>query len=383
MSKTILIYRDELLPYSETFIPAQVEQYSRYTGFYAGTSRHRKANYPLPKERTLVLSDIAKLSEKRKIFFLTTGYGYPQWFEQLLQLSPSLIHAHFGLSGVWALPIAKDLQIPLVVTFHGYDITLNLWSANRSDIYGPKPLPQVYLWRRKRLFKEASCCIAVSEFIRSQLIAKGCSPEKIEVHYIGVDVERFRPDLTVPRQPVVLFVGRLANKKGCQYLIQAMAAVQSAMPELELVIIGDGKLRADLEAQAKASLQRYRFLGVQSSDAVREWMNRALMLCVPSVTDATGNSEGLPITVLEAQAMQLPVVGSIHAGIPEAIEEGETGLLVEERNGQQLAEKILTFARDEGLREKCAIAARQQVEQKFNLKQNTTQLEALYDRLLS
>lgn len=382
MPKNIIIYRDELLSYSETFIPAQVENYSSYQGVYVGNFRSRRTQYPLPPERTIVLSDFAKLTQRRQILALATGWRDRAWLECLQQLSPKLIHAHFGISGVWALPLKKSLQIPLLVTFHGYDITVNNWSANFSNIYGPKPVPQLYLWRRKQLFREANCCLAVSDFIRAQMLLKGCPADKIEVCYIGVNVERFTVDPTFAREPVVLFVGRLAPKKGCRYLIRAMAEVQAAMPELELVVIGDGELRAELERQAKKSLKRYRFLGVQPQIAVREWMNRALMLCVPSVTDSTGNSEGLPMTVIEAQAMQLPVIGSIHAGIPEAIAHGETGLLAEEKNWQQLAEGIASLVKNDRLRKQCAIAARKQVETKFNLQRNTAQLEAIYDRVL-
>jgi len=118
MTQNIIIYRDELLSYSETFIPAQVENYASYKGFYAGTFRSRRTPYLLPTDRSLILSDFAKLTERRKIFSLVTGQRDRAWLEQLEKLAPCLIHAHFGLSGVWALPLKKRLQIPLVVTFH-------------------------------------------------------------------------------------------------------------------------------------------------------------------------------------------------------------------------------------------------------------------------
>ncbi|NET38052.1 MAG: glycosyltransferase [Cyanothece sp. SIO1E1] len=384
MTKRVIIYRDELLPYSETFIPAQVENYSSYAGFYVGTSCCRGAQYPLSVEKMAILSNFAKLTPNRNIFFkLTEGLGYSGWFNHLKSLSACLIHAHFGLDGVWALPIARKLKIPLIVTFHGYDIAINgVGKHDLSNFYGPTPLPQVYLWRRHRLFKKAHCCIAVSEFIRSKLIEKGCPPNKIVVHCIGVDIDKFSPDASISTEPIVLFIGRLVEKKGCEYLIQAMAKVQSILPELELVIIGDGYLRAALEQQAANSLQNYRFLGVQSSDTVRQWMNRSLLLCAPSVTDIKGDSEGLPITILEAQAMELPVISSVHAGIPEAILHGKTGFLAQEKDWEMLAEYILTLANNSQLRSEFAIAGRQRMEQTFNLKSNTAKLEAIYDRIL-
>ncbi|MFP4007552.1 MAG: glycosyltransferase [Spirulinaceae cyanobacterium] len=383
MQPNILIYRDDLLSYSETFIPAQVENYRSYQGIYVGSFRHRGKAYPLPPERTLVLSDLAKFTLNRKILYtLTGGWGYPQWFAALKALNPSLLHAHFAIDGVWALPIVRRLKLPLVVTFHGYDIAVNERSKNLDRLYGPKPLPQLYLWQRQQLFQRANCCIAVSNFIRDRAIAKGCPADKIEVCYIGVDVDLFQPDESISRQPIVLFVGRLAPKKGCEYLIRAMAEVQKSHPELELVIIGDGELRQDLERLAEESLPNYRFLGVQPPQEVRRWMNQALMQVVPSVTDSLGNTEGLPMTVIEAQAMKLPVIGSIHAGIPEAIASGNTGFLVAERDWQGIAQTITTLAKKTQLRQTVAIAARKQAEQRFNLKQNITQIEAIYNRIL-
>ncbi|MDJ0677984.1 MAG: glycosyltransferase [Calothrix sp. MO_167.B42] len=373
MTKKIIIYRDNLLPFSETFIPAQVENFSSYTGFYVGTLRPQGKIFPIPQDRSIVLSDFVKLPAIHKRLFILTGLANPSWFNRLRELSPTLIHAHFGFDGLWALPISKRLNIPLIVTFHGYDIT----TTNHGKLY------QLYLWQRQKLFKEARCCIAVSEFIRSKMIQKGCPSDKIIVHYIGVDVDKFRVHHSHNREPIVLFVGRLVEKKGCEYLIRAMAQVQSVAPNLKLVIIGDGELRSTLEQQAKKLLTNYCFLGVQSSDAIREWMNNALLLAAPSVTSSTQDTEGLPISILEAYAMELPVVASVHAGIPEAVVHKETGFLAPEKDWQALAENILTLFRNPQLRESFAKAGRKCVEQKFNLKLNTAKLEAIYDRILN
>ena len=89
-----------------------------------------------------------------------------------------------------------------------------------------------------------------------------------------------------------------------------------------MVVLGDGILRSSLESLAGSLLSNYCFLGVQQPEVVKEWMNKAFLLGAPRVTTATGESEGLPIVILEAQAMGLPVISSIHAGIPEAIIDG-------------------------------------------------------------
>src|SRR5262249_19207401 len=151
--------------------------------------------------------------------------------------------------------------------------------------------------------------------------------------HIGIDVERFAPaERQTSPEPVVLFVGRLVAKKGCEYLIRAMAQVQVTRPDAQLVIIGEGPLDAALKALAEQTTCKCVFLGAQSSDEVRSWFQRARLFCLPSVTADTGETEGLPISILESLAMAVPVVSTQHAGIPEAIRDGETGLLAPERD---------------------------------------------------
>src|SRR3569833_691489 len=107
--------------------------------------------------------------------------------------------------------------------------------------------------------------LCVSDFLKRVLIAKGFPEQKIDVHYTGIDTHRFTPDPQAVREPIVLFVARLVEKKGCESLIETMAKVQSAVPESSLIVIGDGPLRAKLESKAAALLHRTQFLGDQNS----------------------------------------------------------------------------------------------------------------------
>jgi colanic acid/amylovoran biosynthesis glycosyltransferase len=112
-------------------------------------------------------------------------------------------------------------------------------------------------------------------------------------------------------------------------------------------------------------------------------MGRSRVPVAPSVTTAQGETEGLPIVVLEAMAMGLPVVGSIHAGIPEAVVSNENGFLVAEQDGDGLSQCILTLLQDPSLWDRFAMAGRQRVETYFNLQTNTRSLEALYTQVLA
>lgn len=370
--RKIIIFRNELLSYSETFIVTQVSSLLRFKPYYVGTkimNTQQLGNFQL----------IAPFNGNSKIYrqlFMVSGYILPDWLRSLEAINAKLIHAHFGFDGVLALPLARKLQIPLVVTFHGYDITNEDYSNSISGW-----IHRVYKRRRRLLFKEAKLVIAVSQFIRSKLIEKGCPENKILVHYIGVDTDKFKPDPIVQREPVVLFVGRLVEKKGCEYLIRAMAQVQTVMPDVELVIIGDGVLRLDLEDLAAKLLRRYKFLGSQPSDIVRSWMNRALLLGMPSVTASTGDSEGAPIVGLEAQAMGLPIVGSIHSGIPEIVVHGETGFLASERDWKTLAEYIVRLLENESLWQQFSRNGQERVRNNFNIYTQTRLIESIYEQL--
>lgn len=372
---SIIIYCDYLLPPSATFVRSQAEALQRFVPYYAG-SRRVPGGLSLPEERTLVVNQGGLLGKMNEVSYKLWGLA-PDFSRRMRKLNPALIHAHFGPDGVRVLPLVQDLALPLIVTFHGYDATIKDEYLRRS-FYSHR----VYLRRKQVLKREARLFIAVSEFIKGKLLEQNFPPDKVVQHYIGIDLETFKPDPGMPREPIVLFVGRLVEKKGCEYLIRAMNRVQAVRPEVELVVIGDGPLRPTLEQLAMESLRRYQFLGVQSHDVVRSWMNRVRLLAAPSVTSVEGDSEGLPYVVLEAQAMGLPVISSIHAGIPEAVIHGETGFLAAERDWKALPEYILHLLEDETLWQKFSQKGQERVRTMFNLHDQTRALENIYDKAL-
>jgi glycosyltransferase involved in cell wall biosynthesis len=158
---------------------------------------------------------------------------------------------------------------------------------------------------RPQLQAQGALFIAVSEFIRKRLLKLGFPRERIVVHYIGVDTEAFRPNESVERLPVVLFVARLVEKKGCSFLLKAMALVRVVVPNVELVIIGDGPESQQLKREADTLLPGVQFLGAQPPHVVKQWMQRAAVFCVPSITATNGDSEGFGLVFAEAQACEL------------------------------------------------------------------------------
>lgn len=372
---SVIVFNSLLLPPSQTFIRAQGEKLKKFTAYYLGS--RRVEGLSLPAERTFVLNPGSLIGKCSEVLFKLTGRS-PQLYQQIKQLKPELIHAQFGLSGALMLSIARSLSLPLVVHFRGADATIREEHARYSSINH-----WLYFRKQETLKRQAKLFLTVSEFIRVKLLEQGFPPDKVLTHYHGVDVNQFCADPDIPRQPVVLFVGRLTAKKGCQHLINAIAQVQAAQPDIKLVLIGDGPLRDELEAMAKQSLTHYEFLGMQSPDVVRSWMNKARLLAAPSVTSAQGDSEGLPNVVLEAMAMGLPIVGTLHAGIPEAVIHGETGFLVPERDETGLAEISLKILENPDLWQRFSREGRTHVETHFDRDRQTRRLERIYDAVLS
>ena len=256
----------------------------------------------------------------------------PGLVERLRAVDPVLIHSHFGPDGLRALPLARKLSLPLIVTFHGSDAT----ATDVRHVKAPFGHRR-YLVQRGVLRHGATLFIAVSEFIRRKLLEQQFPPDKIVVHYIGVDTKLFSP-VQGEQESTVLFVGRLADRKGAEFLIRAMAEVQKENPATELILIGDGVLRGDLEKLASKNLKRYRFLGVQPPNVVREWLDRASVFCAPSIKVRSGEEEAFGMVFAEAQAMEKPVVSFATGGVPEAVLHGETGFLAPDRDWQTLAQ---------------------------------------------
>jgi colanic acid/amylovoran biosynthesis glycosyltransferase len=372
---SILIYRSTLLPLSETFVLSQPEALENFTPYFVGFTRVEGLR--LPERRFHLIGEVGALGSTKRMMYKLFGVA-PGLARHLRSLNPVLIHAHFGVDSVQALWLARRLRIPLVITYHGYDATMKEKYARKYSYDYRR-----YLRWRPVIQREGSLFVAVSEFVRERLIAQGFPPERVLVHYVGVDTGLFTPDFSVSRAPVVLFAGRLVDSKGCGYLIQAMEKVQRQVPEAELVVIGDGPLRRDLEQMASEKLRKYRFLGAQSQNEVRQWMNRAKVFSVPSFTTHWGTSEGFGLVFAESQAMGLPVASFATGGIPEAVEHGVTGLLAKERDVDGLAYNISSLLTDERVWRQFSDAARRRVRDRFDLRDQTVRLEEMYGRLLA
>jgi colanic acid/amylovoran biosynthesis glycosyltransferase len=293
----------------------------------------------------------------------------------LKKTTTRLIHAHFGPMGVRMLPVKRALNVPLVTTFYGYDMS---------------ELPRLPEWRAayRRLFAEGDLFLVEGGHMRTALIALGCPEDKVEVQRIGVALDKlsFRERKLVPGQKmIVLFCGRFTEKKGLIYALQALTRVVTQVPDLEFRIIGDGEGRADIEHYiAEHDLAPYvRLMGYQPHQVFYEQLKETHLFIQPSVTSANGDTEGgAPTVLLEAQACGVPVLATYHADIPEVVSDGESGLLVPERDPDMLAKKWVELAAAPERWPAMGRAGRQHVKKAHDMQNLTNQLEARYQHLL-
>lgn len=366
----VLIFRKELLPWSETFIAAQGGALRRYRPVFAGYRITQAGPTYLDGHERVPLAEHTRIAALGKAAIKSLGLLPPGWRRALAAHRPVLLHAHFGTNALDAIPVARALGVPMVVTYHGMDIAT-------------RPRRERDRRRRRCVFHAAHRVIAVSEFIAARLREAGCPADRIVIHHIGVDTRRFTPgDFAERSRSQILFVGRLVTKKGLTHLLRVMPRVQQAAPDAELIIVGDGPLRERHEAEAASLGVRCRFVGVQTPDQVRDWMRRAAVLCAPSVVTPSGNAEGLPITILEAQATGLPVVAFPSGGSAEGIVHGETGLIAPPGDEAALAAHLTALLGDDERRARFSAAARAHVVERFDLHRQTALLEEIYDDVL-
>ena len=370
------IFRQNLFRISEPFITEQAQRLRRYQPLYLGRLRYG----PAPDgARSLALQDAGRWRSAPRIGWQMATRSAAPFRRVLGEVRPSLIHAHFGIDGVHALPLARRLGVPLVTTFHGFDATLSTAALLSSPAWINYPL------FRHRLAREGDLFLCVSGFIRERVLAMGFPAGRTLVHYTGVDWRAVRPRDPGEETPTILHVARLVEMKGTEYLIRAVAALARTHGQVRLDIVGDGPLRSRLQALAGALElgPRVRFLGALPHAEALSHMRSAAMLGLPSVHTPTGRVEGLGMVLLEAAATGVPVVASRVGGIPEGVVDGQTGLLAPERDPEALCACMAALLDQPDTRRRMGAAARALVQARFDIRRQGDTLEGLYDAVRS
>lgn len=275
------------------------------------------------------------------------------------------VHCHFGDKGALALVWQQIGLIsgPISTVFHAHELC-RLSNAEGKRLYGA-------------LLQSNALLLPISQRWQKRLISWGALPERTLVHHMGVDLEKFEYSSHLPSSdgPIrILTVARLVEQKGYEYAIRAIASLRTLTSrDLKYTIIGAGDGGGNLEDSLKCLVDELEiadtvsFAGPQPQHIVRDYISKANIFLLPSVTTADGYQEGIPVALMEAMAAGLPVVTTRHSGIPELVEDGVSGFLAEERAVTPLAEAMTCVIQDRELAGRIAAGARAKVETEFNL----------------
>lgn len=273
------------------------------------------------------------------------------------------IHAHFiDRAATVALVAARLMKVPYSVTAHANDIYVN-------PILLPEKLAEA---------RFVATCTGYNEHHLAQQ-GEGLFNHKLNCIYHGLEASKYRPTAFLPPgKKLLLAVGQLKEKKGFSYLLMACQRLMAKGYEFECQIVGEGPLRKTLEAQIRRlSLDKTVTLcGALPHSEVISKYRQASIFTLPAILSADGDRDGIPNVILEAMAMQLPIVSTQHSGIPEVIKDGINGFLVPPADDAALANALASLLDDPGKRRQMGLKGRQTVNEKFDLKRNVKRLFA-------
>jgi glycosyltransferase involved in cell wall biosynthesis len=267
-----------------------------------------------------------------------------------------VILAEFGFAGLAMSKLARKTGIPLIVHFHGVDA----YSKDVLATYDYAPL-----------FQTAEKVIVVSHHMYRQLMSLGCPLEKLVLNPYGPDDMFFSASNTY-RSRDFLAVGRFVDKKAPHYTIRAFKQAVNKYPEAHLTMVGEGPLLEGCKKLVKELKieNNVGFAGVLQPEKILGLFSESLAFVQHSRTAPNGDSEGTPVAVLEAGASGLAVIATRHAGIPDVVVEGRTGLLVEEGDVDGMSKAMIRILDEPGLAGQMGTAARERIRKNFTLKKH-------------
>lgn len=293
-----------------------------------------------------------------------------------------IIHCQFGRQAVCKFgPYSYEgislrdigaIKGKLITTFRGYDIS---WYVHE---YGE----QVY----DELFKKGDFFYTNCEFFRQRAIQLGCDENKIVVHGSGIDCSRFKFKSRYPDTSGLISIattGRLIEKKGIEYAIRAVAKVVKVYPKIEFNIIGDGELKQHFIKiiQELNIVDKVHLKGWRNQKEIIDILDETHIFVAPSVTASDGNQDAPVNTLKEAMAMGLPVIATLHGGIPELVEDGISGFLVPERDDSAIAEKLIYLIEHPQIWQQLGFHGRKKVETEYDINKLNSELVEIYQQV--
>jgi len=367
MNYPLAIFAPQIGARSETFIRRHIEDLlAGRTVAVAETDRPPYAGHWKTSGPTLVLDrDVRLQLSHRAVRFALKKLGRKLADPEIIAVRKFLkdhnvtvaLGEYLHLSLPWFL-VCQQLGIRFFAHAHGFDVSVALRDSQ---------------WQTDYLqYNEAAGIITVSEVSRQRLINLGLAAERINVIPCSVDVPQMFPQRNNPGVLRCVAVGRMTAKKAPILTLDAFRRASANCPALRLDYIGTGELlpAARQFIQAFNLGDKVTLHGGQSNETVKQMLLTADIFLQHSITDPdTGDEEGLPVGILEAMAAGLPVVSTRHAGIPEAVQDGVTGSLVDEGDSAGMAERIITLASDQSLRQKMGEAGWRRAKAHFSWEQ--------------
>lgn len=351
----LLIARSNFHSYSETFIDEQIKQLQPvevlYEGWLPNQTYSGKSIFPFPLSHLAVRGSLRNLVPGlyRKIY-----QYYLKRFLCANQIEAFL--ANYGPLGSNIYEACLALGIPYSIVFLGFDTN-------------EKKTLDTYRAHYAAMLPKAQAVIVVAASMRANLEAIAGPLPNLHVIPCGVDVSTFKPGGQKSKRFTFISVARFAEKKGPIHTLRAFELVLKQCPEARLLMIGDGPMweEAKVFVREKGLSELVEFLGAMSQAEYLPYLQAADVFVQHSIITKAGDSEGTPVAILEAAACGLPTVSTRHAGIPDAVIEGETGLLTDEHDVQGMSEACMFLVQNETDRLRMGVSARKHIEMNYDV----------------
>jgi glycosyltransferase involved in cell wall biosynthesis len=285
----------------------------------------------------------------------------------------NLLHVHWVIpQGLSSAVLPASITIPKLLTAHGGDVFASTSGVRKAIV---------------RFVVERHDAITVNSTAMAEAV-EDLTGRDSTVIPMGVDLQRFssapnRKPFDSASSTQILFVGRLAEKKGVEYLIRAMPQIRSAIPGARLKVVGDGPRREMLEREAVSAgvSESVTFEGARPNSELPDYYNNADLFVAPSVIAESGDTEALGVVLLEAAGCGLPIISTRIGGIGDVVRDGETGLVVQQKSSEELAVAAISLLGDRGKAIRLGDAARRHVMSKFSWDNVASRFAGMYERL--